>query len=394
MHPVAIGLKRYVTRACLAFSSGLTRRRLGGRAGPRDFRRVIIVAACSRRDGIASGARLQFNAMRQLGIDVELLDATRALRNPLSRIRHRPGTVYIFHCGAPQTASLISSVLPHAANAYRIAYWAWELPDPPPDWAGCDRNLSEIWTPSLFSRTSLLKLSRLPIAVVPHHIPLEQARVRDARRPFTVLAMADSRSSLSRKNPEGALRAFHAAFGTSSKARLVLKLGGQPDAWQALEQSAGDLLAGRNVEIVRGFLDQAAMSELYRACDVFLSLHRAEGFGLPMLEAMAHGVPVVATGWSGNLEFMSVTNSHLVSCSLVPVRDISGIYAGSRWAEPDLEQAAVFLRRLADEPDHYARSAAAAYRSIADRTARFPFALQNGTVDCSTEIRPSLMAGD
>ncbi len=369
------GLKHYVIRTYWAGSAELTHRLLRQRSGPRDFQRVIIVAALSRNDGIASGARLQFDAMRQLGIDVELLDATPVLRNPLFRIPHRAGSAYIFHCGGPQTPGLIASVLPQAANAYRVAYWAWELPDPPADWAGCDRDVAEVWTPSAFSRGSLLKLIRRPIAVVPHHIPPSRARTRRPGQPFTVLAMADSRSSLSRKNPEGALRAFHAAFGTSAGARLILKLGGSDDAWQTLERSAADLLAGCNVEIVRGYLDQAGMTALYRGSDVLLSLHRAEGFGLPMLEAMAHGVPVVATGWSGNLEFMTRTDSHLVPYELVAVRDASGIYADSVWAEPDVQAAARSLRNLANHPDRYERSAAAAYRRVRDMVPYFPFPL-------------------
>lgn len=192
--------------------------------------------------------------------------------------------------------------------------------------------------------------------------------------------MADSRSSLSRKNPEGALRAFHAAFGRSSAARLVLKLGGNDGAWQALEKSAGDLLAGANIEIVRGYLDQDAMTALYRDSDVLLSLHRAEGFGLPMLEAMAHGLPVVATGWSGNLEFMTRTNSHLVPYELAAVADVSGIYGGGNWAEPNLKEAARSLLRLANQPDHYERSAAAAYCRVRDMVPQFPFPLPDQDV--------------
>lgn len=368
------GIRRSLVKGWQAGSSELTRYLLGDRSGTREFRRVVIVAALGRKDGIASGARLQFDALKRLGVDTELLDATPALRNPMFRIPHSPGSAYIFHCGGPQTAHLIASVLPHAATAYRIAYWAWELPDPPPDWAGCDRNIAEIWTPSAFSRSSLARLSRRPIAVVPHHVPASRARVRP-NQPFTVLAMADSRSSLSRKNPEGALRAFHAAFGTSSTARLVLKLGGSNDAWQALEASVGDLLAGNNVEIIRGYLDDTAMTALYRGSDVLLSLHRAEGFGLPMLEAMAHGIPVVATGWSGNLEFMARTDSHLVPYTLVPVRDASGIYGDSIWAEPALDEAAQLLERLADQPEHYAQSAAAAHRRVRDMVPHFPFPL-------------------
>lgn len=368
-------LKSRLASAYLALFSAATHRLLANRSGARDFRRVIIVAALSRRDGIASGARLQLSALRQLGIEAELLDATPALRNPLFRIRHRPGSAYIFHCGAPQTASLISSVLPQSSRAYRIAYWAWELPDPPPDWAGCDRNISEIWTPSSFSRSSLAKLSRRPIFVVPHHVPAQRARARDPGQPFTVLAMADSRSSLSRKNPEGALRAFHIAFGTASSARLVLKLGGHREAWNALSASAGNLLAGSNIEIVEGFLDDDAMKALYRRCDALLSPHRAEGFGLPMLEAMACGLPVIATGWSGNLEFMSPADSHLVPYRLTAVSDVSGIYRNSQWAEPDLEQAAFLLRRLESEPDHYAWLAAAAHCRVSGMMPSFPFSM-------------------
>lgn len=369
------GLRRFAERTYSASSAEFTRRPLRERFGVRDFRRVIIVAALGHDDGFAGGARLQFQALRQLGVETELLDATAALRNPLFRIPHRAGSAYIFHCVGPQTAGLVASVLPQAATAYRIAYWAWELPDPPSDWAGCDRSVSEIWTPSAFSRGSLLKLSDRPIAVVPHHVPAARARARRSGRPFTVLAMADGRSSLSRRNPEGALRAFHAAFGRSSAARLVLKLGGNDGAWQALERSAGDLLGGANIEIVREYLDQNAMTALYRASDVLLSLHRAEGFGLPMLEAMAHGLPVVATGWSGNLEFMTRTDSHLVPYKLVAVADASGRHDGGDWAEPNLKEAARSLLRLANQPDHYERSAAAAYRRVRDMVPQFPFSL-------------------
>ena len=369
------GLTRSLKGTYRAGSSELIRLLLGSRSGGRSFERVVVVAALSRNDGIASGARLQYNALRQCGIDAELLDAAPALRNPLYRIAHRPGSAYIFHSGGPQTASLIGSVLPHAAHAWRIAYWAWELPDPPPDWAGCDRTVHEIWTPSRFSYESLARQTRRPIAIVPHHVPASAARTRNPRGPFTVLAMADSRSSLSRKNPEGALRAFKAAFGTSSAARLVLKLGGRQDSWAALARSAGELLHASNIEIVQGHLDQAALGALFRRCDVLLSLHRAEGFGLPMLEAMAQGIPVVATGWSGNLEFMSEADSHLVPYQLVEVCDAAAIYANSRWAEPDLEAAARSLRQLADMPEQYSRLAAAAHQRVARTAPRFPLAL-------------------
>jgi len=369
----AVGnLKRWLTHTYLAGSAEATRRALHGRSGTRSFDNVVVVAALARRNGITRGARLQADALRAAGYDTQLLDATPALRNPLFRAHHRPGTVYIIHNDGLQTANLISSVLPYVADSYRIAYWAWELPDPPFDWTGCDRVINEIWTPSTFSRDSLALLTRRPIHVVPHYIAAKPARRGAPGDPFTVLAMADTRSSLARKNPTGAVEAFRRAFGTSSSARLLLKLSGRDADLAAFEAASGETLRGGNIEIIKGHVDEAGLEALYRRSDVLLSLHRAEGFGLPMLEAMSHGVPAIATGWSGNVDFMNAQNSFLVPYRLVPVVDPAGIYRNSTWAEPDLDAAACMLRSLAENTGLRARLAAAAHRAVTDAIPRFP----------------------
>lgn len=374
MHQVLDRLKRLATERYLAGCAAAVQRALGGRAGERDLRRIVIVAPLGRNNGLASAARLQWEALRRLGIDADLIDATPALRNPLFRAPHRPGSAYIVHAAGPQSANLLASVLPHAATSYRIAYWAWELPDPPAGWAGCERNFAEIWTPSGYAQASLAKLFRRPIRVVPHVVPAKERRFRGSGERFTVLAMADTRSSLSRKNPEGALRAFRAAFGTARSARLILKLNGRDAEIDRFERQIPDLINADNVEIARDYLDAAGLAALYRSADAFLSLHRAEGFGLPMLEAMTYGVPVVATAWSGNMDFMGPSDSELVPYRLVPVSDRSGVYAGSVWAEPDIGAAARALRRLADDRDHYERVASEAYRRVLAASPRFPIA--------------------
>ncbi len=365
-------VKRAMRDAYLRGSALLTRRLLAGRSGARSFERIVIIAALGKQNGISRGALLQWQALRELGHDVQLVDATPALRNPLYRVRHRPGSAYIFHSGGPQTASLISSVLPDVARAFRIGYWAWELPDPPHDWRGCDASLDEIWTPSQFSKDSLLRLLRKPIEVVPHYLPRQQRRLRDHSRPFTVLAMADSRSSLSRKNPAGAVHAFVDAFGQSSDARLILKLSGRDAEIEAFTAGLGDVLQQPNIEIMTGHLDDAALSAVYERADALISLHRAEGFGLPMLEALARGIPVVATGWSGNVDFTNASNSLLVPYRLVTVDDPAAIYQGSQWAEPDIAAAATSLRRLADDDVLYDRLAEASHVGVTMAAKRFP----------------------
>ena len=335
----------------------------------RSFGHVAIVAALQRHNGIAAGARLQQAMLERLGIEAQIVDASAALRNPFFRAPHAAADAYVLHCGAPQTALLLSAVMPAAGRAWRVGYWAWELPDPPEDWRGHDALLHEIWTPSRFSRDSLARLTDLPVEVVPHVVPVAAERRRRGAGPFTVLSLADSRSSHARKNPAGAIAAFRRAFGDSTDARLVLKLSGSAAARREIEAVVGFC---DNVTILSDWLDAQGVLRLFRSADALLSLHRSEGFGLPMLEAMAQGVPVVATGWSGNLDFMDGDSASLVPSRLVPVRDDAGIYRDSIWAEPDLDAAADALRRLADDPSHWECRSKAAHAAAARWAERPP----------------------
>lgn len=335
--------------------------RMVGAPPARDVRSIAVVGALRRNNGIARGAVLQHEALRRAGHDARLVDATASLRNPFASAAHEPATAYVMHIGVPETAQLIHGVLPAARRAWRIGYWAWELPTPPRGWKRVEPLVCEIWAPSRFTAASFRSLFAVPVRVVPHRVVPSPARRRDAAGPFTVLTMADSRSSFSRKNPAGAIEAFRRAFGPSRDVRLIVKINGSisPD-----DDIVRAVRRAPNVEMRTGFIDDEGMHTLHRSADVLLSLHRAEGFGLPMLEAMAHGVPVVATGWSGNTDFMTAENSALVPFDLVAVRDMAGIYAGGEWAEPDLDAAADMLRSLAFDEARYDALARAAHRSV------------------------------
>ncbi|RYD88390.1 MAG: glycosyltransferase [Sphingomonadales bacterium] len=164
--------------------------------------------------------------------------------------------------------------------------------------------------------------------------------------------MFDARSSLARKNPLGAIRAFQLAFSPEdASVRLHLKI---VAAWKD-PRSVGELrdAAGGwpNIDFTEDELSDADTLRLFASADCLVSLHRAEGFGLPLAEAMLAGLPVIATDWSGNVDFTRGA-SYEVPCSFVPTKDSSGRYdgTGQSWAEPDVAVAASHMRRLRDDP--------------------------------------------
>lgn len=334
---------------------------------------TAVVAARSRANGLSRGAELQQAALERAGANGVAIDVDPSPWRLARHVPHVPASTYVFHAAAPETALLINAVLPECAGARRIGYWAWELPDPPPSWKRYEQLVSEVWAPSTFAADSLRKMLSVPVHVVPHRVEPQERRCRVPGAPFRVLTLADGRSSFSRKNPEGAIACFVKAFGGSPAAQLTVKLSGRrEDAERIIGAAAGQ----PNIEFIVERLDDAGMTRLFRSADCLLSLHRAEGFGLPMLESMAHGVPVVGTGWSGNCDYMTRSNSSLVPYELVPVLDESGVYpsACSHWAEPDVEAAAAMLRDLAFNAAAYDAMSRAAHRSVEELAPLLPLA--------------------
>ena len=251
----------------------------------------------------------------------------------------------------------------------RIGFWAWELEDFPAGWEGGFAGLDQLWCPSSFSATSLGLRSPIPVTPLPHLIDWRRADALHARRiqtrpqtadgpagrPFTCLFPFDLWSTLGRKNPQGVIEAFQRAFPLRRpaglalpQARLVLKVASGEQFPGAMAQLRERIGGDGRIQLLAGHLSQAAMDQLLLEADVLVHLHRAEGFGLAMAEAMAAGLPVLATGYSGNLDFMPPGSAALVSAERVEIQRGEGDYRpGWHWAEPDLEEAAAQLRQLA-----------------------------------------------
>jgi glycosyltransferase involved in cell wall biosynthesis len=256
-------------------------------------------------------------------------------------------------------------------NRYTIGFWHWEQPQiPVGHWPAFD-HLDEVWAPSQFVAQAVADVSPLPVFTVPHAIVCE-ASTGAQRANFglpegrlLVLVMYDFLSYQQRKNPEAAVRAFRMASAQAPEMGLVIKTinGHQhPQALAELKASVSDL---PHVFFVDDFLSRQQVWDLQACCDILLSLHRAEGFGLAPAEMMRLGKAVVATGWSANMDFMAEHNSVPVRYTLKPLQQDVGPYpAGPLWAEADEEHAAWCLVQLAQQADWRQRLGQAASHSI------------------------------
>jgi glycosyltransferase involved in cell wall biosynthesis len=251
-----------------------------------------------------------------------------------------------------------------------IGSWVWELPVAPEAWRTAEKFVSEIWVPSRFVAQAFVGRFDRPVKIVPHFTPLPTSTPPASIGTLRVLTLADARSSLERKNPLGAVRMFKAAFGDAPQAELTIKcrnLDLYPDYAAQLLQSIG---SDPRIHLIRETLQAHAQAELLQACDVLLSPHRAEGFGVPLAEAMALGKYVIATGWSGNLDFMDSSCAVLLPSKLIPAVDRTGVYApiqGAVWAEPDFEAGVEALRAAASTPERRHAFRAAGPAAVAAR---------------------------
>jgi len=241
-----------------------------------------------------------------------------------------------------------------------IGMWAWELPVLPGDWRYGAKFVHEIWAPSQFTADAVEILAPGRVRVVPYPLAaLPEMKTAGDRASFNlpadalvVLTVFNLASSMARKNPLGNIAAFKAAFGGRRDCVFVLKISGSAEVygedWKIIKTAIAD---APNIRLISETLPEPQLRGLIAASDIVMSLHRSEGFGLIPATAMLLGRPVVATGWSGNLTFMTAGTSALVGYRLVPVVDPRGNYElrHAQWAEPDVEEAASWLRRLGDD---------------------------------------------
>ena len=237
------------------------------------------------------------------------------------------------------------------AGRHNIALWYWELERFPARWHSNFDYYDEIWVPTEFCRRSLAAVSPVPVHKMTYPFHAEEVPPRPDRAglglpedAYLFLFNFDFCSTLARKNPLAVIRAFRQAFAPGDKAALVLKsINSEHDP--AGRKMIAEALSGLNVVWIEPHLSHEQMAALFASCDCYVSLHRSEGLGLGMAQAMALGKPVIATGYSGNVDFTRPGNSLVVKYDLVEIQEDCGPYErGNVWAEADVADAAEKMR--------------------------------------------------
>ena len=252
--------------------------------------------------------------------------------------------------------------------------WFWEGSRLPRELRPALDLVDEVWVASDFVGEAIAAETSKPVltfplpVLVPKGPALTRADLGWPEDAFVFLFVFDFFSTLERKNPLGLVEAFTRAFPEPGRALLYLKSINGDRAPAELRQ-VRDAIRGRpDILLSDGYVEGERLAALTAHCDCYASLHRSEGFGLTIAEAMALGKPAIATGYSGNLAFMDEGSSYLVPYTLTALEQAVGPYpAGTVWAEPDLDAAAALLREVHDHPQQACERGEAGRRAVAER---------------------------
>jgi glycosyltransferase involved in cell wall biosynthesis len=268
--------------------------------------------------------------------------------------------VNVFHMNADEAPQALPYVVndPRFAQAYNIIYPAWELSKYPSAWAAHIERFDEVWAPSEFIRAAIAESTRTPVVHMPLAVDVRMSSFVTRRmlglpeHAFIFLFFFDYSSYMARKNPFAVLDAFAKLVERYPDAPLHLVMKHKAFATTSGEVSEQFKAAlARNpgqIQVIDRMLSDNEIKNLVRASDCFVSLHRSEGFGRGLAEAMALGVPAIGTGYSGNLDFMDADNSWLVDYRLVGVGESEYPYAaGQVWADASVESAVACMESVA-----------------------------------------------
>jgi glycosyltransferase involved in cell wall biosynthesis len=333
------------------------------------FNGVNVVGHFSDTSGLAEATRSTARCLKAGGLEVSTLDV-----GPDSLLTDRAEPVWSDH-SLPYYVTVVHDNVAHAVDepehyslragsGYTIGFWYWELADLPGSCEPAFDLVDEVWVPSRFVRDAMQPHTDKPVTLIPPSLDfrdpdrLDRGSFGLPEDRFLFLTMASVHSVLERKNPMAVVEAFESAFDSADQVGLVVKitdLRHRPDVAEAMREAATRI----PLYLLEDRLSREDNIGLLASADSYVSLHRSEGFGLPIAEAMALGKPVVATAYSGNADFTNEDTAFLVPFEIAELATAHSVYpAGFHWAEPDIDAAAAQLRRVALDATTRSRVAA------------------------------------
>ena len=327
---------------------------------------VNVIGYAFGQLGIGEDARMAARAFKAVGVPFTMVDFQPGAHIPqddrsmASHVTEEGPYAFNLFCMTAQEHSrfYLERGCRQFEGRYNIGYWPWELPRWPKPWEAMTSLVDEVWVSTRHIYDALAPVSSVPVLVMPMAVELGKV-ARKTRADFGLPKKAvlfafsfDLNSYVHRKNPQACVDAFSRAFPLRGgegldreRVGLVIKTHApkRPDsAWKALKTLAEK---DDRIHIVEETLDRPQLLALYKNCDCFLSLHRAEGFGRGLAECLQLGLHVITTGYSGNVDFCRPPESDLVDYKMVWVGDQQYPYGdGQVWAEPDIEHAATLMR--------------------------------------------------
>lgn len=323
--------------------------------------------------GRGEDIRCSFRAFQAVGLTVYIRDiysyekqVDPDFKNEFdSHLVKKMGDINIFYINGDEVEQALKHIEADiSSDAYNIICPQWELSIYPKDWTKQLNRFDEIWAPSKFVFNSIQKTVSKPV----FHMPLStQVQLTSflGRRYFNIsessyifLFFFDLKSYFDRKNPYTVIKAFEKVCieRPDKDAHLVIKINPLTSLHNKVHwliQKIDQCPFRDRITIIDELFSDNEIKNLIRCCDCFVSLHRSEGYGRGMAEAMFFGKPVIATGYSGNLDFMNEEISILVRFKLINVIEGSYPHAkGQVWAEPDVENAVYYSLRLLDDRDY------------------------------------------
>ena len=345
----------------------------------RDGDGVDIVGFFTAEHGVGEAARTLFETLNDTGVKTSTVNYT----DTQSRTAHSFVTddesrhhVLICSINAEQLVAARNRLGgTFFSDRYVIGQWFWELEQAPTWYEEAWEFVDELWAPTRFIESMLRRSAPVGIPIAYCPLPIRRPEITESisrdlfgiDERFTFLFVFDLMSVMKRKNPLGLIQAFMDAFKDNENVQLIIKtVNGElrPLELTKLEQAAS---SSRNIRVINQYFSREETSALIASADCYVSLHRSEGLGITLMEAMSTGVPTIATGYSGNLDFMNADNSYLIDYEKVRVGDgAEGYNRDAVWAEPDLKSAAAVMRHVFENYSEALDKAAKAQKFVLD----------------------------